>query len=365
MDDGLLTRVREKLKACSFQDITELAFTFQVVEVAACVSIIVLKTNPELMNKACAVIKHRPLTDVLWFGVKKLFESYPTPQLERTLRNLVEEHKFQLAPVPDEIPERIDSWFKAPDLVRGALEDYAQHDERDLIAFMERVNIDTFPGMSHALWDALLSKGTKKLLLRQKTKQIISKMEGAIQTDDLGRWARNYLIALEDLPDWDETILLMTKKRFGIPKVEKNAVEGPFWKKVPLPIKERFYHWCIGLQIEDFFDGTRAQFWKQFYKSHHILDVKSILSGSGFMLRFNYFGVVEFKSTGHAAYVYPSKHFDELWDNSSHKNSAKEFKDMGKTLHHPYLKEGRILHSGDWQMTYGHAIRSLVQRTTR
>ena len=83
------------------------------------------------------------------------------------------------------------------------------------------------------------------------------------------------------------------------------------------------------------------------------------------MLRFENFGVVEFKNTGNAAYVYPSNYFEVMWGNSSSKNVAKEFKNKGKTLRHPYLREGRILHSGDWQMTYGHAVRSLIQRNPR
>ena len=365
VDDNLLSRVRGKLIACPLKDITELAVSFQSVEVAACVSLVALKTNSEVMDKACAVIKHRPLTSVLWFGIKKLIESYPNPRLERTIRGLIKEHKFRPDPVPDEIPARIAAWFKAPDLARGALEDYAQHDERGILAFMERVNIVTFPGIKNALWNALLSEGTKKLLLRQKPKRILSKMEDAVQTDELGRWARNYLVALEDLPNWDEPILHLIKKRFDIPKFEKNAVEGPFWKKVPHPIKERFYHWCIGIQIEEFFDGTRAQFWKQFYKSHHIQDVKSILSGDGFMLRFSDFGVVEFKKTGNAAYVYPSNHFDQLWNGSAFKNWEGEFKDKAMTLRKTGLKEGRILHSNGWQETYGPVIRSMLKKSAK
>ncbi|WP_300668335.1 hypothetical protein [Desulfoluna sp.] len=328
-------------------------------------SIAALKTNSDLMDKACSVITHRPLTEVLWYGVKKLIENYPNPSLEAVFHNLIRDGRFCLGSIPEDLPSRIDAWFEAPDLAQGALNEYAQRDEGELVYFMNRVNIIIYPQMREALWDALLSKGNKKLLLRQKPKEILSKMEGAVQTDALGRWARNYLIALEDLPDWDETILLLIKNRFGIPKFGKNAVEGPFWKKVPTNIKERFYHWCIGLQIEDFFDGNRAQFWKKFYKSHHIIDVKSILGNEGFMLRFAHFGVVEFKSTGNAAYVYPSTHFEELWAGSAFKNWAGEFKDKSMTLRNSGLKEGRILHGKGWQEIYGQVIRSLIKHTVR
>ena len=86
-------------------------------------------------------------------------------------------------------------------------------------------------------------------------------------------------------------------------------------------------------EVESFFEGERADFWRIYVEENKVRDVKNILAGEGFMLDFGRFGVIEFKNVGNAAHIYPESEFKKFWDGAAFwTNTASHFKNTAKTV---------------------------------
>lgn len=115
------------------------------------------------------------------------------------------------------------------------------------------------------------------------------------------------------------------------------------------------------LMLESFFGGSgdneRFDFWRRW--APRTTRVMGSLGSGRLFLDFGGFGVVEFASSGNAAYVYLADTFAQMWRDH----------DRNPGLGHPHFKDrglaiAWLAHRGYWQGEFDHQLSDLHARTT-
>ncbi|NQT55265.1 MAG: hypothetical protein HQ551_03455 [Desulfobacteraceae bacterium] len=363
---SLIDKVREKLESCPFDNLSELAFTFNIREILACLEILANDRNVETIQKAAHILKLRPRKQVVLRGWFKLVSLYPHDLLERTLRDLITAKGFGPLEKNSKISSRIAYWFVSVSLSEGVFRDYKNASANKILdEYLSDNLLMAEDGLYHDVWRRLLTKGIAKLIKKEDCSRILSEFNKVSNATYLPWFGQHYLNALKTRDIWDEPVLELIERRFGSPsdKDRKSAIETPFWGKVSDPAKQEFRTWLMLRLIQDFFEGERADFWEKYVQANLVKRVKEILHRDGFMIDFGHFGVIEFKYVGNAAYIYPANVFAQYWVNSGRWYNPGDFKDKYKTVKHGSHPgwDGRIIHRDHWQSNTSKIIGRLLR----
>ena len=364
--DTLIDEVRKKLEETSFDNLEELAYRFGIQEILACVEIIARERVKETAQKAAGILMLRPRKKAIYRVWFKLVPLYPNHLLEKTIKEMISKKGFQgLDEMPDVSPF-VPTWLISRSLDEGALRDYeTRSGQKSLDPYLEENHIKPDDGLHRAIWCMLLKNGSAKAIASEKTKRLIAVFEDPINSADSQKFGQHYLNVLQKRSNWAPPILELVEKRFGVPTMdkEKTTIETPFWRKVNPGAKKEFAIWAMEKRIERFFEGERADFWKRFLREGKVIRVREILREDGFMIDFGRFGVIEFKQTGNAAYVYPQSVFNDYWRRAQKYYQPRAFKDKYKSVRSLSFPswDGRIIHNKYWQEDTAQKIRQLLR----
>lgn len=363
---SVIGEVREMLQGTQSDDIPKLAFSFNPQQLVSCVHIVALDKEGDVAEKAVKVATLRPRQEMIqegWFG---LVGSYPNNLLEKLTRGLIQLKGYSILENHQRVSNSVSIWFMSADLSSGILKDYAKTDQNLYFdAYLSEHYLNDETPLYHFLWFTLLTAGAKSDLLRQLPKRILQELENVQQSASRVKIASHYLNKLGVLDNWDDTILEYINEKYDKPKrlAEKTDLENRFWERVNDKAKEEFRRWLIRQQVESFFEGDRARFWRRYVDMAQVRDAQEILDGDGFMLDFGQFGVIEFKNVGNAAYVYPKDVFNRFWSRSRFADGhPRDFKELSKTARTRAIPEwdGRIVHPPGWEYRAEFRINTLL-----
>lgn len=366
-DKSTLDEVRSLLEHTESDGLNKLAFQFDPSKLLACVDIVASDRNGDTADKAAYVAALRPRDSLpirCWF---KIVASYPNPLLEKLLKELVGSLGYDALNQHHKISYHVPQWLLASELPIGILRDYQSSSEKDSIDhFLLSHFFDNDESIYSAVWLTLLTKGRAIDLIRQDPKRILAEMDSRQGASVRRLVGQHYLNTLNGLPDWSENILEYIKNKWGVPNrpSSKKRIDHRFWDHVSESAKEEFKRWLMLAEVESFFEGDRAEFWRDFVKAAKVKDVNQILSDEGFMLDFGHFGVVEFKNVGNAAYIYPKEVFKKFWKGANFwSNDPSYFKEISQTMRSNKLPgwDGRILHFRGWQSIAKDRINTLLE----
>ena len=327
----ILDEIRLRLKETSYNNLEKLAFEFSSKKLMACLEILFIDKEGEIPKKASEVLKIRPRDNVILKGWLKIVKHYPHNLLEKTLRDLIVDNQFRAFINADKISPLLPHWFITRTFPEGILHDYQiSGNVKNFDSYLKENYLEENDGLFKAAWQCLLINGTSVSLKKEKPDRLYSELLKPLNAPFHIPICQRYLNVLSRI-SWDERILDFIAGRFG-PPISINTgldVETPFWKKVNKQAREEFNTWYLSKQIEDFFEGERADFWKRYVPRNAVKRLKMILNGEGFLLDFGTIGVVEFKNIGNAAYIYPRNTFAEYWTRSQFSYKA-DFLKTGK-----------------------------------
>ncbi len=358
---SIIEKVRAKLLACPTDEIKTLAAELMPEEIRAC---LYLLDDHAVSDKAAEIILKRPRKGILIEAWKRWIQNYPGPKnLEDVVRGLIEKLGTDYLIERAIAPKYVTEWLKDSLIPSGVLLHYHQTKGlAGLDAYLFTSKIKEEHGLFHAVWHRLLTGGTENQLRSEAPDRIL--MEFVKPTTggaDKVAYGRHYLNVLRKQDKWHEPILNFIAKRYGRP-ANSNQIEDAFWHGVDDDVKDEFLKWYITKQIIDFFEGVRADFWRYFVNKRYVRDVQEILNGDGFMLDFGSFGVIEFKTIGNAAYVYPRDVYRRFWSIAQRYAIPSDFKDRSKTVNGQFW-DGRIIHSRNWQYYTREHIEELIKST--
>lgn len=361
---SLLNEITEQLRLCPYENLSGLAYKLESKEIKACLEILCKNIDDEIKSKASKILLIRPKSQILLKGWFKLIKNYPHDLLENTLRNLIAIKDFKVLLNHKEISSNVPEWFMNDKLVKGIIKIYQKNDlYKNFDSYLSENYIEKDYGLRKTAWRWFLCTCSSKNIQKELSDRIYDEYTDTTNAGWLKQFCQHYLNTLPEMNMWDERIITLIHKRFGTPFASKKLVkiETFFWNKVSEEAAVQFNKWIMLHHIESFFEGERAEFWKNFVKSDNVRQVKEILSGQGFLLEFGNFGVVEFKKVGNAAYVYPVSVFRSYWK-LSHLNEGKpeDYKDMSATISIPGWN-GRIIHRGNWQYKAQTLIDTLIR----
>ena len=352
---SLIDEVREKLEASSFENLHALAFSFNIREILACLEILVHDRDNGIVKKAAEIFKIRPREQVILQGWFKLVKFYPHDVLEQTLKGIIGVKGFGILEKSEKVSSQAPTWFVSNRLSEGIFRDYQNsgHSE-NLDIYLSNNFLNVKDGIFKESWRTLLIKGNGETIKKEKSKRVLVEYIRAENAQYLQPFGQHYLNALKTRKIWAESILEFIVDKYGAPYAIDSGsdIETPFWRKVSKNAKSEFRTWYILKSIDEFFEGVRADFWKQYVQINKVERVKKILDGDGFMLDFGSFGVVEFKNIGNAAYIYPKQVFENYWGNSDFRKQPYWFKDKNETIRSRSFSgwDGRIIHREEWQI---------------
>jgi hypothetical protein len=360
----ILEEVRESLRTCDHEKLADLAYSFDTSRIMACLEILVIEREDDLADKAHKVLMMRPRDRVTSAGWFKLILHYPHNLLEKFMRANLETKGFGPLAGQTSVSERVPSWFLSKWLSEGVLRDYERSEGYgSLDAYLEGNFIGREEGMFREVWRLLLSRGRARSLHKEDPDRVLVECRKPENAKHLPAFCQHYLNILQSRRKWDERVLRFIERKYGAPSDLDGhvVIETPFWQNVKPDPKKEFKTWLMLQRIEEFFEGERADFWRQYATANRVLDAKEILSGDGFMLDFGKFGVVEFKNLGNAAYIYPAEVFREFWKTADYVSFVGRFKNKHKTIRHRSILgwDGRIIHRANWQHDTSHKIRML------
>jgi uncharacterized protein (DUF1330 family) len=362
---SLVRIVSEMLDATPESEIRDLAFRLNLKQILACLEILCSDQSDSILDKAYQVLSLRPKRQVMLKGWFKLVMNYPNFLLERAIREIAAVKGFDVFESDIRISKNISNWFVNENLVQGILRDYRQRTEFDnLDGYLAENMINASGGLFVSIWRFLLMNGSPKELEREPERLIIREFEDLKNIEYLKGFSAHYLNALQKRENWHESILLLIQGRYGLPhSTDKNYdLETEFWNRVQPAARAEFKQWYILYNIESFFEGERAEFWKQYVKEGKVFDVKKILHGDGFLLDFGLFGVVEFKQVGNASYIYPKDIFQGYWKKSDYAN-VWQLKNKEETIRSVRFRywDGRIIHKRNWKSDTSQKISALLE----
>ena len=362
---SLVDEVREKLEASSFINLRSLAFSFNIREILACLEIMVHDRDDGIVKKAAEILKIRPREQVILQGWFKLVKFYPHGLLEQTLKGIIAAKGFSILEKSEKVSSQAPTWFVSNRLAEGIFRDYQNSEHsKSLDIYLSNNLLNEKDGIFKESWRAFLIKGSAKTIKREKAKRILFEYKKVENAEYLQPFGQHYLNVLKKRQIWAESILEFIADKYGTPYAIDSGtdIETPFWRKVSKDAKSEFNTWYLIKSIDDFFEGVRADFWKQYVEINKVERVKKILDGDGFMLDFGSFGVVEFKYIGNAAYIYPKKAFENYWVHSEFRKQPYWFKDREATIGNRAFPgwDGRIIHREEWQTGTSIKINSLL-----
>lgn len=351
---SLIDEVKEKLDACEFKNLYELAYSFNTKQILCCLELLVHDRDDEIILKAGEILKLRPRDQLILRGWLKLVQYYPNDLLEHILRKIIGERGFALLEDSKRVSSNISNWFISYTLQEGILRDYQNsNSEKNFDIYLKDNLLKDKDGLFKVSWRTMLTKGNPRSIKKEKTERILLEYIKAENAPYLQSFGQHYLNILKKRENWEERILVFIADKYGAPKAidTRSDIETPFWRKVHIEAKSEFNTWYILRSIDKFFEGVRADFWKKYVEINKVERVKEILDGDGFMLDFGMFGVVEFKHIGNAAYIYSKRDFENYWANAEYRNQPSWFKDRNRAIGHRSFPgwDGRIIHKRDWQ----------------
>jgi len=352
--NNVIEEVKAVLKVTEHKDIRKLALSFDIKRLLACVEIVALEGDESLLTKASNVLELRPrdsITRSVWF---KLKTNYPCISLESLLKSLISANGPYALKKDPNISDDIILWMFSPTISKGLLKNYqSQKYKSGLDKNLLHNFIEEEDGLYQESWRVLLIDGSADAIQIESSTRILQEYDKITNVNHRNEFGQHYLNTICSCDAWKEPILEYILGKYGIPKepAHKAQLETEFWKSVSKDAKREFRRWLILKEIESFFEGERAEFWREYYDEGKIIDVQKILNGDGFMLEFDGFGVIEFKYVGNAAYVYPSSVFKKFWTGARFKDYVGSFKDKDLTIKDsPYFGwDGRIIHHEGWQ----------------
>jgi len=355
IETSIVGEVRERLDACEFENLAKLAYSFGLRHILACIEIIAVDKEGDTAEKAAYIAQLRPRDQAISSGWFKLVKSYPNPLLENLLKELLTEKGFESLLKHPKISDRVLYWFVSENLARGVLNDYQRsHQKNNFDSYLAEHQLIHDDGLHQRAWWVLLVKGKAGELKKEKPGRILAEFNKAIKSVLLIKSGQHYLNTLKGRSEWAESILKFINNKWGEPKPtdDRKDKESRFWQGVSDVARQEFRQWLMIEEVESFFEGERADFWKIYVEASQVRDVKNILAGEGFMLDFGRFGAIEFKKVGNAAYIYPESEFKIFWNGAAFwTNTASHFKNTVKTVRLPSEPswDGRIVHFKYWQ----------------
>ncbi len=362
----IVDEVRDLLERTELNKLNKLSFQFDLIKLLACVEIVANDRDGDIADKAATVASLRPRDAMLIKGWFKLVSFYPNLLLEKLLKHLIENLGFSALENHEKVSKHIPHWFLADKLSSGILRDYnLRSNSATLDQYMSEHLFSTQDGLYSTVWFELLTKGTRSDLIRQVSRRILVEMHNRQKASERIEIGQHYLNTLNNLDEWHENILKYILAKWGKPNSphETQKKESRFWSLVHQSAKDEFRRWLMLEEVETFFEGERADFWRHYVNSKFIRDVNNILGGEGFMLDFGHFGVIEFKNVGNAAYIYPREIFRKFWSSAEFwTNSPSHFKELSKTVRSKRMSgwDGRILHHAGWEYTSKDRINTLM-----
>jgi len=352
LGQSILNQVKDKLKLCPYDKLSELAYKFGTKEIKACLELLCTSSDDKITDKSSKVLLIRPRNQIIVRGWFKLIKKYPHDLLENTLKTLISIKNFKVLLNHKKVSPHIPEWFMSDKLVRGLIKTYQKKDQvKNFDTYLSENYIENDYGLRKTAWRWFLCICSQKSLRKELPIKVYNEFTDSSNAGYLKRFCQHYLNTLPVMNLWDDRITTLIYNRFGAPFASKKLIkmETTFWSKVSEEATAQFNKWIMLRHIKSFFEGERADFWEIFVKSDHILQIKEILSGQGFLLEFGKFGIVEFKKVGNAAYVYPISIFKNYW-NRNHLNEGRpeDYKDMNATITIPGWN-GRIIHRENWQ----------------
>jgi hypothetical protein len=355
--ESIIDEVRRLLEQTDFDHLKKLSFQFDLPKLLACIEIVAIDREGNTAEKAAKIAAFRPRDSMVvkcWF---KLISFYPVPLLEQLLKDLVGIRGFSSLENHKRISNHVPRWFLASKLSHGIFRDYQSTSDSDTLdRFLTKNFLTAEDALFNVVWFTLLTGGKKNDLKRQYPMRILAEMKNCQRSSDLMMVGQHYLNTLNGLTDWYDDVLEYIRIKFGKPNsaLDEKKFEHRFWHPVKESAKEQFRRWLIIEEIESFFEGERAEFWRSYVNSAKVQDVNKILAGEGFMLNFGHFGVIEFKNVGHAAYIYPIDVFNKFWKSANFWIASPSFfKEGTKTVRSNKFPtwDGRIIHYTGWQST--------------
>jgi hypothetical protein len=364
--DAILEEVRERLRICAHEKLGDLAYSFDTTRIMACLEILVGEREGDLAEKAGKVLRIRPRPRVISAGWFKLKRHYPHDLLEKVLRTSVEAKGFGSLAGLGNVSKRVPSWFVSARVSEGVFRDYGTTaGSGGLDDYLIANFIEMEDGLFRAVWRHLLARGNAGILHKEDPDRILLEYRKPENAKYVQEFSEHYLNTLQSRGKWDERILRFIEKKYDGPTDPdgRGNIETPFWQRVKPNPKKEFNAWLMLRHIDEFFEGERAEFWRRYVAANKVSRVKRILEGNGIMIDFGAFGVVEFKSVGNAAYIYPIGVFGALWEQSDFERLIGRFKDKKRTVRHRDFPgwDGRIIHSGDWPRETSAKIRKLLK----
>ncbi len=364
LEQSTLERVKEKLKQCPIEKLSELAFKFDSKEIQACLELLCSSKNNEIVKKCAKVLVIRPRNQILLKGWFKLIKKYPHALLENTLKKLISIKTFKVLLSNNRVSTSITDWCMSDKLVKGIIKHYQKNIQfKNFDIYLQDNQIDNEYGLYKTAWRWFLCTCSQNSLKKERPKRILKEYMDATNTGYLKQFCQHYLNILPLMSLWDNQIITLIYNRFGAPFASKKLIETEttFWSKVSEEAILQFNKWIMLHHIESFFEGERADFWKIYVTSDKVLQVKEILSGQGFLIDFGKFGVVEFKKVGNAAYVYNDSIFKQFWIHSNISDGRPEdYKSIDETITIPGWN-GRIIHRENWEYKTQPIINNLLR----
>lgn len=366
IEKSVLDEIRSLLEQTNNDDLYKLSFQFDSSKLLACVDIVAIDRQGDIAEKAAYVAGLRPkdyMTIRCWF---KLVASYPNPMLEKLLKEIISAKGYHAIERHDKISSHLPKWLLATEIPIGILRDYQSTSKKETLDhFLLNHFLNSNDAIFRAVWMTLLTKGRSIDLNRQYPIRILTEIKSRERESERRLIGQHYLNSLNGVAEWSDNILHYIKNKWGKPlrASSKEGIEHWFWDHVKESAKNEFRRWLMLAEVDSFFEGERANFWRNYVNEAKIKDVRQILAGEGFMLDFEYFGVVEFKNVGNAAYIYPSDMFRKYWRGANYwTNDPSHFKDKSSTINsikYPAW-DGRILHFSGWQSTAKERINILM-----
>lgn len=364
---SVVDEVRKILDACPDEALAQTAFQFRLKQILACIEIIGTDKKGRTADKAAMIVIVRPRSQAIAKGWYRLVKSYPNDMLENVVRKLIEIKGFSILENRKDVSPDVPFWFVSGKLAQGIVREFQKKEQTGLLDdYLANNYFRSEDGLFKEVWRVFLLEGTPHRIAKEGSSRLLREFEHITNRPYVEKFGQYYLNRLSPTREWDSLILDFIYQRYGLPKDEENTGKAVsmFWSMVNDHAKQEFRKWAILKQVETFFEGERADFWRRFVKSSKVVDVQQILEGSGFMLDFGKFGVIEFKDKGNASYIYPVTVFQEYWSGAKFRaNNPTHFKDITKTLVsavRPSWK-GRILHHRGWQDTAENIIRNLMR----
>lgn len=362
-DASLVDEIRKRLRQCLWPKIPVLARQLNSGELRACLVLLTADKDPEILRKAAEILELRPRAQVLTEAWLHLLRRYPHAPLESVFRALLQSLGPSALKDGGRAPPWVGDWLGEGDLALGVLKYYQGMGKcsQGFESYLTGSRLQRGEGLFLEAWRRLLVVGRRQDLLAETGDRLLIEFENDVNVPLRPEFGAHLLNETGVRPELHERIYFRLKDWFGLPPDDSTRGQG-FWQKVSPAIRDDFRAWAIGREIVEFFDGERADFWKPFAKRRKVRNLKKILYGAGVLLDFGSFGVVEFKSIGNAAYLYPSTVFQAFWVMAERLDSPAHFKDKTKTLRlrGRYGSDGRILHFDGWQRNYIGAIEALI-----